>query len=211
MTKTPRAYVAPNAGFSMVELLIALVIGAVIMTIGLPIVHGAIERARLEGQARTLAVLAGQARAVAITNNVETVLLFDGTDFVSFADRDGATAADPPDGVFNPVTGAEYKTTDWEVGRQPLDGGLSLAAPGAQQAIDGFDYTGAPEARPNGRAIFEPDGSLIVTGAFRLADRRGNFLEVSLEPLATGKVTVRKWNGSAWREQGEGDVSWDWK
>jgi prepilin-type N-terminal cleavage/methylation domain-containing protein len=203
---TPRH--RPAAGFSLVELLVAIAIGAVIMTIGVPILQRTIERAKLEGQARTLSVLAAQARAAAITNNVETVVLFDGTEFVSFADLHGSAATDPPDGQFNPITGSDYRTTDWEVGRQPLADSLDAGGPsGDSAAVAGFTNPG----RPDQRAIFNPDGSLMEVGAFRLRDRRGNFLEVRMEPKATGKVTLRKWDGSAWREQDEGGAAWEWK
>lgn len=190
----------------MVEMLVAVAIGAVILGVGIPALQSTIERAKVEGQARSLAVLAAQARAAAITNGVETVVLFDGTDFVGFTDVHGATQNDPPDGLFGPVTGAVYHTTDWEVGRQPLEGSLVHEAPGSQPAVDGFVHAD----RPDQRAIFNPDGSLKATGAFRLRDRRGNFLEVRMAPRATGKVTMRKWDGSEWREQGEGGVSWEW-
>lgn len=194
------------AAFTLVELLIAMTVGAVMITLGMPALNRFIARSKLQGQAQMLSVMVGRARNEAVTRGVETVVLFDGDTFQSFADLDGITAADPPDGEFNPVAGSAHRTTDWQLELRPLDEVVTLAAPGSQAVVDGM----VNADRPDGRIIFNPDGSLFSTGSFRLADPRGNFLEVAVGPRATGQVTLRKWDGEAWREQGEQGVSWEW-
>ena len=194
------------AGFTLVELLITLAIGAVLVTIGLPALMNLIQRSKLEGQARNLAVLAARARNEAITQGVETVVLYDGSRFVSFVDLHGAALTDPPDGLLNPVAGQPQRTTDWVIDSQGVTTPVTVSAPGSQPAVDGFTNPG----RADGRAIFNPDGSLYSEGSFRLADGKGNHLEVALGPRSTGHGTLRKWDGAAWREQGEGGVSWKW-
>lgn len=201
-----RLRVPRRAGFSLVEMLVTLTIGAVIVALGLPALVNLIQRSKLEGQARSLAVMMARARSEAVTQGVETVVLFEDGAFLSFADIHGTDLSDPPDGVWNPVAGQPQRATDWQIGRQLLNRDLALTGPGAQPAVDGFTNPNRPDAR----AIFNPDGSLYSVGAFRLADGKGNHLEVVLAPRATGQVTLRKWDGSAWREQGEGGESWDW-
>lgn len=197
---------ATVAGFTLVELLVALAIVVTMVGIGLPALNNLISRGKLEGQARSLSVLVGRARNEAVTHGAETVVQLDGDSFVAYVDRDGATAADPPDGLFNPVAGSPYRASDWELSRLPLDSALSVAGPAGEAAIDGL----VNPDRPDLRVIFNPDGTLYSTGAFRLTDPRDNFLEVAVGPRATGQVTLRKWDGSAWREQDEGDESWQW-
>lgn len=194
------------AAFTLIELLIVMLILGIIATLGLPALNKLIMRSKLEGQARSISVMAGRARNEAVTQGAETVVHLDGDEFVAFVDLDGADADDPPDGLYNPVSGAGYKATDWEMSRIKLANRITVAAPSGEDAISGLVNTG----RPDQRIIFNQDGSLLSTGAFRLADPVGNYLEVAVGPRATGQVTLRKWDGSAWREQDEGGDSWDW-
>jgi len=64
----------------------------------------------------------------------------------------------------------------------------------------------------NRDGVFESNGSIRTTGSFRFRNERGEELEVKV-PLPSGvKVVLRKKDsGGAWREQGEGGVSWSWK
>ena len=194
------------AAFTLVELLIVLAIAALLLTFGIPALNKLIARSKLEGQARMLSVLVGRARNEAVTLGVETVVVLDGDAFFAFADLDGAGASDPPDGLFNPVAGNPHRTTDWRLDHQPLDQVVTVAGPSGQPAVAGLVNAG----RADGRIIFNPDGSLFSTGGIRLSDPRGNHLEVAVGPRATGQVTLLKWDGTAWREQGEQGESWQW-
>jgi len=59
--------------------------------------------------------------------------------------------------------------------------------------------------------IFREDGSVLSTGAIRFADPRGNVLEVNVEPQATGRVEIRKYDGTAYVTKGEGVNAWTYK
>jgi prepilin-type N-terminal cleavage/methylation domain-containing protein len=61
--------------------------------------------------------------------------------------------------------------------------------------------------------VFLADGSVDKPGAFRFADVRGNFLEVRVEPKATARVQVRKWNetDNDWYTRDQGGKAWEWK
>jgi type IV fimbrial biogenesis protein FimT len=200
--QTPRS---SRAGFTLVELLIVLAIAVLVITLGVPNLLDLLARQRLEGQARDLAALAHRARQEALTRGMPAVVEIDGRAFRAFADLHGATLAAPPDGLFNPLSGAPLQGTDFEIGRRQLHAKLALAGPDSQTNIDGFTVVDGVR-----KAIFEPDGSIRATGAIRLADHRGNYLELRVAPRATGKVGLYKWDGSAWRANGEGGTSWTW-
>lgn len=194
------------AAFTLVELLIVLALSAILVALGAPALHRLITRSRIEGQARNLSVMMARARSEALTRGVPTVVVQDGSAFVSFADVHGSTKTSPPDGVYNPQAGEPQYRTDWQIERQTIKVPVTLDGPGGQPAVAGFTNPGVA----NGRAVFNPDGSAAATGAFRLRDEAGNFLEVAVEPRATGQVVLRKWDGSAWKEQGQGGGSWEW-
>ncbi len=50
------------------------------------------------------------------------------------------------------------------------------------------------------------------TGAIRFGDLRGNFLEVRVEPAATARVQVLKWDLdlAAYQTRNQGDKPWVW-
>lgn len=194
------------AGFTLVELLVVLAIATLIVTLSVPNLLGLLARQRLEGQARDLAALAHRARHEALVRGVPTVVEQEGDGFVAFVDLHGAALTDTPDGLYNPVVSAPLQGSDFRIGERRLHDRLQLAGPSGQPGIEGLSVVGGEP-----KAIFDPDGSIRATGSVRLADDRGNFLELRIEPRATGRIALYKWDGSAWRANATGDESWDWK
>ena len=99
---------------------------------------------------------------------------------------------------------ADYRTTDYQIGGTfELPAGISFAAPdGTDDAkvADGFlDVTWSG----TDVAVFDSDGSVRVVGAFRTGDLEGNFLEIRVEPQATARVEIRKWDGAEYLAQFE--------
>lgn len=183
----------------MIEVLIVLVVAIVLLAISVPALQNLIARQRLEGYARTVASLAHRARHEALLRGVPAVVAVEGDSVFAFADLHGATLADPPDGLFNPDGTAPYRTTDYQIGRHRVPPHVTL------EGVDGFTLIDGDR-----RAVFRPDGSISDTGGFRVNDVRGNRLDVRIAPRATGRVALYKWDGSAWRANGEGGRSWAW-
>jgi hypothetical protein len=88
-----------------------------------------------------------------------------------------------------------------------LPDSVSFDAPGSQPAIT------PAIAVDDDCFTFLADGSVKELGAFRFGDVRGNFLEVQIEPKATARVQVRKWDETAndWYTRDEGGKAWEWK
>lgn len=59
---------------------------------------------------------------------------------------------------------------------------------------------------------FNSDGSVGEVGSFRLVDNHANYLELRVDPQATARVQVRKWNetDSAWYTRNQGGKAWTW-
>jgi len=97
-------------------------------------------------------------------------------------------------------------------------GGVITAPGGALELPDGVRFEAPPSQtvidRLTGNCfVFLPDGSVQELGAFRIADVRGNFLEIRVEPQATARVHVLKWDETAedWYTRDQGGKAWEWK
>jgi prepilin-type N-terminal cleavage/methylation domain-containing protein len=195
-------------GFSLIELLVVLAVLSLALFVTLPALQNLIVRNKLEGSARDLGAMIQRARMEAVRRSAPTQVSIDPVSgqVFAFADLNGPSAGDPPDGLFNPIAGSADGTTDFSLGRWQLPGRIVLAAPGSEAAVDGLTTIGGDHV-----ARLLPDGSINDVGAFRLADQRGNFLEVRVEPKATARVTVNKWDGTNWWARGEGGHPWTWQ
>lgn len=174
-------------GFTLLELVVAVVVLFIALLALVPAIGPTLARVKLEGTTRQTSVFLARARMEAIKTGNPVVVRADPTGaLVGFADVNR-------DGQFNPTSGTPFRTTDYLLGRFPLPSRILFAAPGGQPALDGLTVQGTER-----RAVFRPDGSITDPGAFRLADDRGHFREVRIEPQVTPRTRIRYWNGSAW-------------
>lgn len=200
-----------SAGFTLLELLVVFAVLVVAMGLGIPAIHNFIVRSKTEGFARETSVLMQRTRLESIKRNRDGVVYLDTVNraFAAFLDVDR-------DGVYNPK---DDPFTDYELGRMPLPSGV-LFKDGAGNvdtaSVDGLSTIDAQGATGLPAVIFKPNGSVVEVGAFRIADERGNFLEVRVEPEATGKVEILKRLDDDGVYHAAGDVSdsnykpWKW-
>lgn len=192
----------PIGGFTLVEVLVVLLIFGVIALLGFPALQNMIARSRLEGTVRQIGNLMQQARYDAIKNSNPVSVRIDTTTRTVTAFRDSRTT-----GTFGTQDAGE-KTVGPEAGL-PLPRLVNFAAPGSQPVVYGF-HPASPTTF--GWVSFETDGSADEQGAFRLGDNRNNYLEIAVEPKATARVEMRKWDDtlSAFVPQGNAGRPWTW-
>jgi prepilin-type N-terminal cleavage/methylation domain-containing protein len=201
-----------QAGFNLIEMVVSMTLLVTAGAMGAPPLANFLHRSRVEGAAYEMSSLLRASRAIAITRGAPAVVSLDPAtgELVAFADLHGPTLGDEPDGVFNPIAGRPERMTDYEIGRVQLPNGVFFTAPEGTtgpESVEGFNN---PGALPDDNAIFLEDGSLEAPGAFRLADGRGNYLEVIAAPRTATRIEVLKWDGSYWLSRGQNGLGWDW-
>jgi prepilin-type N-terminal cleavage/methylation domain-containing protein len=180
------------AGFTLIELLVTLAIFGIALTLAIPGLLAMRQRRLLQGDGEQALVFLQRARFQAISRNRPQGVAFDASEGALFIDANA-------DGVLDPV---ERRDGVFVASRGVLFGG----PPAEPEAIAGFTTVGGRQV-----ALFRPDGAVVDAGGFRLHDFEGDdFLEVRVIEPATGLTRLRKWDGTAWREQDEGGTSWSW-
>lgn len=199
-----------SQGYTLIESLVTLAVVSLAMVFAGPTIQNMIRSAKLEGVAREASQLVQRARLESVRRSTQTVVRLDraGREVIAFADLHGESADDPPDGIFNPLVGLAPGRTDYLLASTTMPSGVSPAAPAGQDVIEGL--TTIPDADPV--MLLLPDGSAEAVGAYRFGDARENYLEIRVEPRATARVTVAKWDerSNAWWSRGEGERSWRW-
>lgn len=192
-----------GAGFTLVELLIAMVVMIALISLGFPALQQMIVRSRVEGKVREIAVMCQDARMEAITGSIPTGLRFDTT-----LDRVYSWVDQNADGVLDPEEVLLNET--------PMGDAVSFGAPAG----------GSPEEKPtcfdpicgfkndsDGYWItFNTDGSVDQPGWTRFADTRGNYLQLGVFPWATAAIEVTKWDDglAKWLTANEEGNPWTW-
>ncbi|MEM7480604.1 MAG: prepilin-type N-terminal cleavage/methylation domain-containing protein [Acidobacteriota bacterium] len=198
-----------DGGFTLVEMLIVVVLILVIAAITWPALHRMLLRNKIQGAAQEFSMQVQRAKIEAVKRGVPAVVRVDfaSDEVYSFVDLDNS-------GTFNPVGGSQPGTTDFEINRRQIPTTLAFWAPadGAPEGVTAVNGLTAVPGSPGDphQAVLEADGSVRDVGAFRLADTYGNFFEIWISPEASALVRLRKWNGTAFKEQGEGGTSWKW-
>ena len=197
-----------QGGFTLLEIMVVVAVVGIVALMGLPALQNMILRSKHEGAARRISMLIHQAKMEAVKQSVSTVVAIDPT-----ADSVSAFADVNADGdfKFDPDSSADYRTTDYRIGATfSLPAGVSFAAhDGTSDAKVADGFLDVPWSGTN-VAVFDSDGSVRVLGAFRTGDLEGNFLEVRVEPQATARVEVRKWDGAEYLAQGDKGKTWKW-
>lgn len=178
----PPKWVRRNAGFTLVELLVVLVLGMILVLLSYPELAKYYTRSQLEGTTQQLALMMQKARYQAIR----------------FSPQTATVCADT---VNRQVVGSLGATQNaWFT----LPKAISFGAPGAQLPI-------TLVVTPN-CFTFNSDGSVAEVGSFRLVDNNANYLEVRIDSAATARVEVRKWNAtdSQWYTRNQGGKAWEW-
>ncbi len=191
------------AGYTLLEVFVVLAIIGLVSSLAFPALQQFIHRNKILGIARSAGMLMREARYEAIKRGVPCLVRADGAtgEVIAFADVDG-------DLTFNPdPLETTFRATDYELRRYALPSGIAFDGPLAQPPV--FGFTGIP-GLPWNAAVFQTDGSIRTLGGIRFGDQRGNYLEVRVEPAATARVWVRKWDGANWLAQAEGGKTWEW-
>jgi type II secretory pathway pseudopilin PulG len=188
----------------MIELLVVLVIILVISLLTWPAIQRMIERSKLQAITSETLMLMQRARLESIKRGVPAVVLLDLTDREVFAFVDVNDALGDPvsDRLFNPIGGRPYRSTDYELGTLDLPNVVRFGGPvGASgtlpDPVTGFATTDGTD----GRAVFTPDGSAELEGAFRFGVT-SNHIEVRVAAAATGKMELRKYRIDGFRGEG---------
>lgn len=201
-----------QAGYNIVEVMVSMVVLVTAGAVSGPPLANFVHRSKVEGAAYEMSALMRASRAIAITRGSATVVKLDaGTgELIAFADLHGEALDEDPDGVFNPIAGRPERLTDYEIGRVRLPSGVFFTAPDGLAGLESVEGFNNPAPLPDDSAVFLEDGSLEAPGAFRLADARGNYLEIIAAPRTATRLEVRKWDGSYWLSRGQGGSGWEW-
>jgi prepilin-type N-terminal cleavage/methylation domain-containing protein len=186
-----------HQGFSLLELLVILAVVGLAVLIGFPALMNTIRRARVETTVKEAAMEVRTARLEAVRRSVNTYVEadFENDRLVVWREADGVDGLTDNDVLVRETT-LPSQVRFWAPGEDP----------------EGPEATVGLTARDNGNQYFTflASGAASATGAIRFADTRGNFLEVRVDPPATAKVTLRKYDDGNWLDQGAEGRQWTW-
>jgi len=190
-----------------------LIIAGIAMSIGIPAFQNMIARSRTEGFAHEAMSLIQHTRLEAIKRNRPGVVYLDAgsNELVAFMNIDGDLNEQ-----FNIGAG------DVELNRVRKPAFIRFedeTGAAGNASIDGLSSVAG--GKPG--VVIRPNGSVEADGAFRVADLRGNHLELRIRPAATGRVELRMYikgstnpeDGTSWFPPGDttdpSRVRWEWK
>jgi prepilin-type N-terminal cleavage/methylation domain-containing protein len=197
------AYARGPRGFTLIELLVVMSLMLVLVALGIPALQTALHQSKIRGIAQEVTVLIRQARLDAVKTSTQAVVQIvpstgagDPGHVLAFSDRD----SDGRLGAAEPV-----------LGNFPLPSGVVFEkCPTKDRDKNSVDTLSVdPNGGPN-MLIFQRDGSVPDIGGFRFNDPYDNCMEVHVEPAATARIEVRKWNGTAYVPSGDNGKAWTW-
>ncbi|HEV8628758.1 MAG TPA: GspH/FimT family pseudopilin [Thermoanaerobaculia bacterium] len=201
-----------STGFTLLELLVVMAIMMLAVLIGYPMLLKTVARSNLESTAQLIAALLRQARLESVKRAAPAVIVLDPTTkkLSAFLDLNDNAGTPNSDLLFNPKAGLAADNTDYLIGELQVPARVDLGGP----ASDPLAVKGLTDRGAGPRLVFNGDGSVVDTGAFRVKDNNENDLEIAIEPKATGRVQLRKWSvaDSVWytRDMKNGKALWEW-
>jgi len=208
----------PNAGFTVIELIVVLAILAIASFMLLPKLFWFVDRARLRGAAVATKAMIQTARLAAMKGQGGTRVVFNFTkgEVFAYVDTDG-------DQVFNRNNDrllGDYFILDKskKVNVQFMSAGdAGPKAAGAVETWDDPDPDPTRTCESNACIVFDGSGSTRA-GAVSFTDGYWNFIEVRILSPATGRTELRKFHrtkgiyipDTLHTEAGSRTVSWEW-
>ena len=190
---------ARERGFTLIEMLVVLAILGIAALLSIPYLSAQIQRSKLLGVASQVSGMLRLARLDAIKySRCGIVAINLSTRKVNaFSDKDGDCQPDPGE----------------EIGEVIIPNSVAFAEPGGGTGAASVKVFSPSAGNPN-IAVFNGDGSVAETGAFRFkSEAMGtggpNYLEVNVEPKATARIALRKYESGAWVET-DGTGVWKW-
>lgn len=185
---------AKAAGFTLVEMMIVGVVLVIIAALGWPAIQKQMLKAKLTGTCEQISMHLLQARMEAVKQATPIVVMpdYDRSALVAFLDPNDNLVRDAGEAELYTLGVAEAagQSGVYFMGPDGTEGTASNPA----QSVDGLTPVGGSSSLRV--AVFDPDGSIRDTGAFRVSDGKtpqANVLEVRAEPAATARVEVRKY------------------
>ena len=192
-----RAAVDRSSGFTLVEMMVVGVILLLLAMFGFPALAQMMNRSKLQGSAREIAVHLGSSRisAMRLGRNVVVKPSFEEKSLISFVDDNENFAQDLGEEELSKleIPGIGGGQAIHLMGPDGVEG--TDEDPGA--ALEGLStIDSADPLVPDIRvAVFEPDGSIRQSGGIRISDGRSpaNVFEVRIEPEATARIEILKY------------------
>jgi prepilin-type N-terminal cleavage/methylation domain-containing protein len=179
-------------GFTLIELLVVMALMLALVAIGIPSLQNALHQAKMRGMVQEISVALRLARIDAIKTGQSVVQIVPSTGpgvlplVRAFSDRNAdfkLDATDPVLASFVLPTGVSFDSVD--------------------------KFSPDPAGGPN-IAIFRRDGSIDMIGGFCISDPYGNQMDVHVEPAATARIEVRKFENGKYVPNGDNGEAWTW-
>lgn len=203
----------PGSGFTLIELALVLSLMVIFTSLVLPALERQIWRGKLISRCEEIAVHLSVARMEAMKQGTPVVVRPDYArqTLVAFLDADDDLSQDPGEReVYSLLPGSGgHREIRF---RGPT--GAAGTSDDPAQSVDGLTALGGESLLRV--AVFEPDGSIRNSGAFRIADdrpARRNAFELRMAPKSTARVELRKYvyggpGGDGFYPAGGG--LWEW-
>jgi len=190
MMKTKRQ----NAGFTLIEVPVVIVIMAILAAIAIPGFSGWLPDYRLRQAARDLYSNLQRAKINAIKSNSEWRVYFDssvnpGRYFLCSGPGANAAWDKPPALGGDDDVEMTFSLSDYD--------GINFGNGDALTNIDGDPFGPAIDYAPNPLTNFTPRGTVNFNGYVYISNSKGSVFAVGT-PSPAGVVIIRKYNGSDW-------------
>jgi prepilin-type N-terminal cleavage/methylation domain-containing protein len=186
-------------GFTLLELMVAIVILCLLLGLAIPGFSGWLPRYRLRGAARDIYSNLQLAKMTAVKDRARCGVLFDTANstyrvvqILPGADNIYGNGDDPTPVVVKTVNFSEYGS------------GVGCGHGSAGSGVDGGGFDNEVTLEEDGIVfdprgmVFKPSGPATTDGYVYVQNSKNNAFAVGV--LSSGVIVLRRWTGSAWQQ-----------
>ncbi|MFA5700245.1 MAG: GspH/FimT family pseudopilin [Desulfuromonas sp.] len=168
-----------QAGFTLMELLVAIAILAIAAAIAIPGIMNWVPNYKLKGAARDVYSVMQKARSIAVKSNRNAAIIF-------FPDTDKYQ-------LYEWVSGA------WVENGEPiaLGNGIKFGHGNATAAVPGGAFPPNNVSYADARVVFNPRGT--GSAGYVYLDHQENTTTYAIGSLTSGSIRILKWQGGSWQ------------